>query len=215
MRLWALSDLHVSYAANREALAGIHLDRSDDWLIVAGDVGDTEADMRFAWNVLCARFGKVIWVPGNHDLWTTPGYAGIAGVAKYERLVAVCRDHGVLTPEDEYAVWPGDGPRTILVPLFLLYDYSFAPDGMNSTEARRWARAGGIECADEHLLSPAPYPTIEDWCRARLELTLPRVAALPADCRTVLINHFPLRRDLVRLHFIPRFIPWCGTRQTE
>jgi hypothetical protein len=29
------------------------------------------------------------------------------------------------------------------------------------------------------------------------------------------VNHFPLRRDLVRLHRIPRFIPWCGTRETE
>lgn len=213
MRLWAVSDLHLSYAANRDALADLRLDASDDWLIVAGDVGETEADLRFAWDILCARFGKVIWVPGNHELWARPGAPGPTGVAKYEQLVAVCR--GVLTPEDEYPVWPGEGPPTFLVPLFLLYDYSFAPDGMGPAEARRWAMADGIECADERLLSPAPYATIEDWCRARLELTRPRLAALPGDQRTVLINHFPLRRDLVRLHFIPRFIPWCGTRQTE
>src|SRR5262245_22966062 len=125
MRLWALSDLHLSYAANRDDLADIHVDRSGDGLIVTRGVGDTEADICFAWNILCARFGKVIWAPGNHDLWIRPGAAGIAGVAKYERLVAVCRDHGVLIPEDEYPVWPGDGARTILVPLFLLYDYSF------------------------------------------------------------------------------------------
>lgn len=215
MRLWAVSDLHLSYAVNRDALAAITIDPSGDWLIVAGDVGETEAEMRFAWDILCPRFEKILWVPGNHELWTRQGVPGPAGVAKYERLVAVCRERGVLTPEDEYPLWPGEGPPTVLVPLFLLYDYSFAPDGMNPTEAKRWAAADGIECADERLLLPTPYATIDAWCRARLEVTGPRLAALPADVRTVLVNHFPLRRDLVRLHLIPRFIPWCGTRQTE
>jgi hypothetical protein len=34
----------------------------------------------------------------------------------------------VLTPEDDYVLWPGDGPPTVIAPLFVLYDYSFAPD---------------------------------------------------------------------------------------
>jgi len=32
---------------------------------------------------------------------------------------------------------------------------------------------------------------------------------------TVLINHFPLREDLVRLRRIPRFSIWCGTKATQ
>ena len=32
---------------------------------------------------------------------------------------------------------------------------------------------------------------------------------------TVLINHFPLREDLVRLRRIPRFSIWCGTKATH
>jgi hypothetical protein len=31
----------------------------------------------------------------------------------------------------------------------------------------------------------------------------------------VLINHFPLKRQLVRLPRIPRFSVWCGTDRTE
>jgi len=31
----------------------------------------------------------------------------------------------------------------------------------------------------------------------------------------VLINHFPLRQDLLYLPRIPRFSLWCGTRRTE
>ena len=38
---------------------------------------------------------------------------------------------------------------------------------------------------------------------------------MPTDHEIVLISHYPLRRDLVRLFRIPRFIVWCGTRQTE
>ena len=30
-----------------------------------------------------------------------------------------------------------------------------------------------------------------------------------------MINHYPLRQDLVRLVRIPRFSIWCGTRRTE
>ena len=32
---------------------------------------------------------------------------------------------------------------------------------------------------------------------------------------TILIGHWPLRADLVRLYNIPRYTPWCGTRKTE
>jgi hypothetical protein len=33
--------------------------------------------------------------------------------------------------------------------------------------------------------------------------------------KTILVNHYPLRRDLVDIPRVPRFIPWCGTRRTE
>jgi hypothetical protein len=35
------------------------------------------------------------------------------------------------------------------------------------------------------------------------------------DCPLVLINHFPLRRELAVLPAVPRFSVWCGTRRTE
>jgi hypothetical protein len=36
-----------------------------------------------------------------------------------------------------------------------------------------------------------------------------------ASAPLVLVNHFPLREDLVRLWRIPRFSIWCGTKRTE
>ena len=41
------------------------------------------------------------------------------------------------------------------------------------------------------------------------------VDAVAEGERLVLINHYPLRADLVRLFRIPRLTPWCGTRATE
>ena len=44
MRLFALADLHVNHAANRETLAAIP-PHPDDWLILGGDLGETEAHL--------------------------------------------------------------------------------------------------------------------------------------------------------------------------
>ena len=71
MRLLATSDLHVGHRINREALAVLPA-FPDDWLIVAGDVGERADHLRFALDILTARFARVIWTPGNHDLWSPP-----------------------------------------------------------------------------------------------------------------------------------------------
>lgn len=213
MKLYALSDLHVGHPENRRILQTIG-EYQDDWLILGGDIGETEAHLLFALRVLTPRFQRVLWVPGNHDLWTIAS-AGLRGDAKYRRLVALCQEFGVLTPEDPYVTWPGEGPRRVLAPLFLLYDYSFRPDHIPAAGALDWAKESGVVCADEELLHPDPYPTRAAWCEARCAWTAARLDELPEGCSTILINHFPLRRDLAILPAIPRFSLWCGTRRTE
>jgi predicted phosphodiesterase len=213
VKLWAISDLHLTYEKNRDALEALPA-HPDDHLIVAGDVTEKPEVLRWCLGLLRTRFAQLYWVPGNHELWSV-GDGAPRGVAAYEAMVEVCRELGVRTPEDEYLVWPGPGPRRVIAPLFLLYDYSFAPDEIGPEGALAWAREDGIVCRDESLLHADPYPSKAAWCAARLKATAARLDALPADSATVLINHFPLRRDLVRLHRIPRFIPWCGTRATE
>lgn len=209
MRVYGLSDLHVGHAVNRESLLRLG-SFPGDWCIVGGDVGESEAHLRFVLDALGERFERLVWVPGNHELWTTDG---LSGVAKYDRMVAVCREYGALTPEDPYVQIPGTG--LLLVPLFLLYDYSFCPVGMSPEEAIRWAAEGGIVCADEQRLLPFPWPSRQAWCAARLADARARLGRLPPGTRTFLVNHWPLRQDLCRLFKIPRFTPWCGTVQTE
>lgn len=213
VKLYAISDLHVGFEANRKAWAGLGAHR-DDWLILGGDIGETEAHLVYALDIAVARFARVIWVPGNHELWTLPKEA-LRGEARYRRMVELCRARGVLTPEDPYELWPGEGPRCALVPMWLLYDYSFRPDDVPEERALDWAREEGLECTDEVLLHPEPYASRQAWCWARCAETKRRLDALPAGLETVLINHFPLRRELAWLPAIPRFSIWCGTRLTE
>jgi 3',5'-cyclic AMP phosphodiesterase CpdA len=215
VNLWAISDLHVGYEENRRAVDAMRA-RPDDWLILAGDTGETPAHLDFVLKTLAPRYAQIIWTPGNHDLWTPSSLPRERrGVAHYERLVKLCRSYGVLTPEDAYAVWPGEGPRTAIVPTFLLYDYSFRPAEVREDEAVGWAAAQGVRCADEDLLDPAPHATRQAWCAARLADTAARLAAIPADTRLVLVNHWPLRYEHGIPPRIPRFSIWCGTRATD
>ncbi|BDM71540.1 metallophosphoesterase [Streptomyces nigrescens] len=214
--LVAVSDLHVRYAENREIVEGLRPESADDWLLVAGDVGEYVADIRWALGLLSERFAKVVWVPGNHELWTpADDPVQLRGVARYEHLVEICRELGVLTPEDPYPVWEGAGGPVVLAPLFLLYDYTFRRPGVTSKEeALARAEQAGVVCTDEFHLHPDPYPTREDWCRARVAATEARLAALPADLPTILINHWPVVREPTDPLWYPDFALWCGTEAT-
>lgn len=215
MKLYAISDIHLSHEANRHAFAALEK-RPRDWLILAGDLGETNDHLEFAFRTAAACYNRVIWVPGNHELWSLPLDTAKRGVARYEECVAVCRAHGVLTPEDPYVRWDGEGGPLILAPLFLLYDYTFRPDDVSRAGALDWARASGIECTDEVLLYPDPYPTRDAWCEARCAYTEARLQeAAATGVPLVLINHFTLRYDLVRIPRVPRFSIWCGTKRTN
>ncbi len=214
MKLYAISDLHLFSEINRQALTALPA-HPEDWLILGGDIGETEEHLHFALSILTRRFQRLVWVPGNHDLWTLPTERSrLRGEAKYQWLVSICRDYGVLTPEDPYVLWTGEGPTCWLAPLFLLYDYSFRPDDIPLERAVEWAAKSGVICADEALLYAEPYSSRSAWCAARCLYTEERLKEVSPQAPLVLINHFPLRQDLVRLWWIPRFSIWCGTRRT-
>jgi hypothetical protein len=121
----------------------------------------------------------------------------------------------VLTPEDPYPVLECRQGPFVIAPVFLLYDYSFCPDGLSRDQAIARAWKTGVVCTDELFLHPDPYPDRAQWCRARVEWTASRLAEVQGRYPLVLISHFPLRRDLVCLPHIPEFALWCGTERTE
>jgi 3',5'-cyclic AMP phosphodiesterase CpdA len=215
-QLWAISDLHVGFAENREIVRNIRPESAADWLIVAGDVAETFAHVEWAINTLSKRFATVLWVPGNHELWTPrEDPVTLRGEVRYRRLVEMCRSNGVVTPEDPYPVWEGARGAAVVCPLFLLYDYTFRPEG-TTTKEEGLARAfeSGVFSADEILLDPAPYPSRDAWCRARIAQTERKLAECDPELPTVLVNHFPLIREPTRILHYPQFAQWCGTELT-
>jgi 3',5'-cyclic AMP phosphodiesterase CpdA len=214
--LLAISDLHVEHPENREAVASIAPQSEADWLIVCGDVADEPADLEWALGLLAERFARVIWVPGNHEL-LAPREAPLAlrGERRYHYLVELCRSLGVLTPEDPYPIWEGPGGPMRVVPLFLLYDYSFGRNvAPTPQEALRRAHEAGVVCVDEFLLDPFPYPSREVWCENRVRLTEQRLDELDPILPAVLVNHFPLLDEPTRVLRHPEFAQWCGTVRT-
>jgi hypothetical protein len=230
-RLLAVSDLHIGYPENRAYAQSLAPEHPDDWLIVAGDVGEAFADVGFVLASLASRFARVIWTPGNHELWTLPGdRVALRGAARYDALVTVCRRFGVLTPEDEFPRWPGpDGPVTV-APLFTLYDYSFPAGGTaddrtlgegtagdgTAADARQAAlaaaRRAGITPMDEGRLHADPYPSLAAWCADRVAATWRRLAAVAGP--VVLVSHWPLSPAPLAALRHPEFAPWCGTTLT-
>lgn len=214
--LLAIGDLHLTHPENRRVLEGLRGRSREDWLIVCGDVSELSADVEWALGLLRERFATVIWVPGNHDLWSIPeDPVKLRGEARYRHLVEVCRRLGVLTPEDPYAVWDGPGGPATIAPLFLLYDYSFGSNiAPTKEQALARAYAAGVVCSDELVLHPDPYPSREAWCEARVRESEVRLTARDPELPTVLVNHFPLTRDPTLVLRHPEFAQWCGTVRT-
>jgi 3',5'-cyclic AMP phosphodiesterase CpdA len=215
-RLLAVSDLHVSHRDNRPVVESLRPASPDDWLLIAGDIAERVPDIEWTLSLLRQRFATVVWVPGNHELWTTSqDPVPLRGVARYEHLVQACRELGVVTPEDEFPLWTGPGGPVRIAPLFLLYDYTFRMPGMASKqESLAYARRTGIVCTDEYLLHADPYPTRDDWCRARVAATERRLAACDEQVPLVLVNHWPLVRQPTAVLRYPEFAQWCGTTLT-
>lgn len=244
-KLYAISDIHISYKFNHEA---IHLlePHPEDTLILAGDIGEKLEHLHTAFKLTTKLFKQVFWVPGNHELYTLPQAHDVAhqdnalsptspasaqvpepenarGETKYLECVKVANEYGVITPEDMYVTWHSDNSenavKALICPMFLLYDYSFRPPEVSREQALDWAAEHNIRATDESLLHPDPYESRDAWCNSLIARTEEKLqmalAKKDKDTKVVLINHWPLRQDLVTIPSIPRFSLWCGTKQTE
>ncbi|MEV5239976.1 metallophosphoesterase [Streptomyces cinnamoneus] len=216
-RLLAVSDLHTGMADNVPIAESLRPVTDEDWLIVAGDVAERFEDVERTLALLAGRFAKVVWAPGNHELWTPrTDPVDLRGEARYEHLVKLCRGLGVVTPEDPWPVWEGEGGPVAVAPLFTLYDYTFrTPTAATKEESLAQAHEAGIVCTDEFLLHPEPYAGIDDWCRARVAATEARLAAHDPSLPLVLVSHWPLVREPTEIMTYQEFAQWCGTVLTR
>ncbi|CEJ82388.1 hypothetical protein VHEMI02454 [[Torrubiella] hemipterigena] len=218
-KLHAISDIHVGFSENKIAWSNLR-PRRNDGLILCGDVGDTIDQLRHAFSRATECFDTVWWCPGNHELYTMSRKSGSGsrGEQKYQECVDLAREYKIHTPEDDFVVWEGQGGPAVIAPIFTLYDYSFRPDDVSLEGAVKWAEEKDTVATDEYLLHPDPHNSRQEWCKAlveRFEAKLEAAKAKFPSLPFIIANHWPLRQDLVRLKFIPRFSIWCGTKLTD
>jgi predicted phosphodiesterase len=187
MRVFAVSDIHVDYSDNARWVE--HLSTADytqDLLILAGDVTDLLPSLEWCLSALAARFHKVLFVPGNHDLWvmrdTTPG----TSLEKLEQVGKVAAGAGV-------CMEPVHHQGVSIYPLLGWYDYSFGQPSRRlralwmDYRACRWPPGYDEQRIASHLssLNEAHLPESE------------ATPGGPGDRKVITFSHFVPRRDIV------------------
>jgi Icc-related predicted phosphoesterase len=118
MRIFAISDLHIDYKENRDWISGLSgQEYINDVLIVAGDICDKPKELIRTFITLRKKFRRVLFVPGNHDLWVTRTDCNDS-VLSYENIINIAREHDI----DTQPVTMG---KLTIIPLLGWYDYTF------------------------------------------------------------------------------------------
>ena len=119
MRVFALSDIHIDYDVNARWIADLSsAEYQDDVLILAGDVTDTRRLFEWCFITLATRFKKVLFVPGNHDLWVIREDREKHSLQKFDDVCAIVESTG--------ASMQAFRERGVsIIPLLTWYDYSF------------------------------------------------------------------------------------------
>jgi len=119
MRIFALSDIHIDYDVNAKWVAALSTaEYQDDVLILAGDVTDTRRLLDWGLTALAKRFRKVLFVPGNHDLWVIREGREKNSLQKLDEVCAVVESSGA-------SMQTFRAPGVSIIPLLAWYDYSF------------------------------------------------------------------------------------------
>jgi predicted phosphodiesterase len=122
MRIFVGSDFHVDHKENLLWFEQLSKDdHRDDILLVVGDVANDIPLFAHVMGLLAERFFKVLYVPGNHDLWIKRSGVG-SSFDKLEAVKALCSELNI----GMEAFSKGDA---LIVPLQAWYDYSFGEPG--------------------------------------------------------------------------------------
>lgn len=119
MRVFALSDIHIDYEENAKWVADLsRSEYQDDVLILAGDVTDIRRLLDWCLSALARRFKKVLFVPGNHELWVIREDRQQNSLQKFDDVCALVKSSG--------ASMQAFYERGVsIIPLLGWYDYSF------------------------------------------------------------------------------------------
>jgi hypothetical protein len=178
MRIYAVSDLHADFKANRllvEEVSSVEYRR--DALLVAGDIADRLETIEETLSLLCSKFSKLFYMPGNHELWVRG--VDYDSLEKLSRVIEICDRLGVQTR-------PARAGRLWIVPLYSWYEAAFdADESADVEELEAWA--------DFYFCRwPESIKSVSDYF---IELNAQRIKNY--DGPVISLSHFLPRRDLL------------------
>ena len=183
MRVFALSDIHVDYEANRQWVEGLsRMDYREDLLILAGDISHSTRLVHWCLTIFTDRFARVLYVPGNHDLWVFHEDSGTS-LEKFQEVCRIIEGCGA-------SMHPFHHGRLSIIPLLGWYDFSFGKPTSELLEAWADFRA----CRWPESFSPRE---VTDYFLKRNEGVLQMSNEI-----LISFSHF-----LPRLDVMPSFIP--------
>jgi len=179
MRVFALSDVHIDYAANAQWIEALSAqDYRDDVLILAGDVSDSLDRLAACLYTLAHRFKQVLYVPGNHDVWVR-GEPTLTSFDKLEQVRAIVEQSGA-------SMDPFHSGTLSIVPLLSWYDFSFGAPSADLLErwmdfrACRWPDAMQPAAVAEHFARlNEPLLGIRNETLISFSHFLPRIDLMP------------------------------------
>jgi|SRR5579864_3345238 len=181
MRVFAVSDLHIDYEMNARWVRSLSsVDYLNDVLILAGDITDKRDLLEWCLTTLSRRFKRVLFVPGNHELWTVRERSGKDSLQKFYEVIATVESSGASMHafcESEVSI----------IPLLGWYDYSFGEpsEELKSTwmdyRTCRWP--SGLTEKDI-VAYFAAFNNCQTWSTAETIITyshfLPRIDLMPS-----------------------------------
>ncbi|MDY6935441.1 MAG: metallophosphoesterase [Spirochaetota bacterium] len=118
MKIFALSDIHIDYEENHKWLYSLsEYDYKDDILILAGDITDIIPSLSKAFEALKLKFHEVMYLPGNHDLWTYRNNIKNS-IDKFNIIKKIANDYGI-------NMKPAKFDSVSIIPLYGWFDFSF------------------------------------------------------------------------------------------
>ncbi|MFC4313505.1 metallophosphoesterase [Steroidobacter flavus] len=180
-RVFALSDIHVDYDVNFQWVQNLSCaDYRDDILILAGDLTHKLAQLASCLSEFATRFAKVLFVPGNHDVWVLGEAPERTSLQKFADVAATVERSGA-------SMQPHRQSDVLFAPLLSWYDYSFGEPSADlygiwmDFHACRWPRGFGPKDVAKHFMDQNQRLSAEGAAKViTFSHFLPRIDLIPA-----------------------------------
>lgn len=203
-RLFLVSDLHVNAAENwmwLEQLSNTAF--KEDALIIAGDVCEDFDTLKEALTMLCGKFSKVWYTPGNHDLWLSPEDAEAGtSMAKLEDILGICEQLGVATTLGRFGD-AAEGKGVWVWPFLSFHHQGFDTE----PDVQGWdvPRAEDVMLDYRQCAWPDPLSMLDDSVARAVDEANERLCPPPAEVLEAFLQRDPRAEPLVTVsHFLPR-----------